>query len=127
MPGSDLNAWPFGHLLLFAGACATAAAAIVVLAGFLPLATRHPLQRGLVPTLALVGAGLSVLMLGVMGLRFALAALPLLGSVIAAGLGVLTGPLLFQALPTKLRDRTEGLLIVALSGGAVTALLLFLT
>ena len=39
----------------------------------------------------------------------------------------LAGPLLFQALPTNLRDRTEGLLIVALSGSAIAAVLVFLT
>ncbi|MGP1254526.1 MAG: hypothetical protein ACTS10_08955 [Kiloniellales bacterium] len=127
MSGTDLSAWPFADLALFAVTCATAVAAIIVLAGFLPLAARHPVQRGLMPTLALAGAGLIVLILGVAGLRFALATLPLLGSVIAAGFGVLAGPLLFQALPTNLRDRTEGLLIVALSGSAIAAVLVFLT
>ena len=127
MSATDLSAWPFGDLMLFAGACATAVAAIIVLAGFLPLAARHSVQRGLMPTLALAGAGLIVLILGVAGLRFALATLPLLGSVIAAGFGVLAGPLLFQALPPNLRDRTEGLLIVALSGSAIAAVLVFLT
>ncbi len=118
----NLETLDLGGLLLFALALAITAASAVLLGGFLPLSARGPRQRGPLAAVLLPLALLALLALGAGALLFA-GRLPIAAAVVAGGLGLLAGPLLFQALPARLRDGAGGLFLVVLAGGALAALL----
>lgn len=126
MKAADLAAWDFGQLALFALSAAAGAAAVVLIGGFLPLSARGPGQRGPLAGALLAAAAAALALLVYAGLRFAVLALPGPGAVIAGGLGVLAGPLLFQALPPRQRDRWPGLAAAALLCGGLALPLLHL-
>lgn len=126
MSGTDVAAWDFQALALFGAGVAVAACALVLLGGFLPLSARPPERRGPGQTLLLALAGLAVAALAIAALRLAWLALPWTGAVIAAGLGILAGPLLFQGLPRDLRDGPGGLALTAALAG-VLAIALYLS
>ncbi|SMF53696.1 hypothetical protein SAMN06265365_11850 [Tistlia consotensis] len=119
----SLDSLDIAALGLFAAGVAVLAAALVLLGGFLPLAARTPAQRGPLADALLLLALLAVLLLGLGALRFALDRLALAPAVIAGGLALLAGPLLFQLLPAGLRNGRPGLLLVLLAGGALAAAL----
>lgn len=113
----------FAALALFAAGIAVLAAGVVLLSGFLPLAERGARQRGPLADLLLLLASAAVLLLALGALRFAFGRLGLAPAVIAGGLALLAGPLLFQLLPPGLRNGRAGLLLVLLAGGALAAAL----
>ncbi|MEX2629255.1 MAG: hypothetical protein WD341_04890 [Tistlia sp.] len=119
----SLQTIDFAAAGLLALAAAVLAAAVVLLGGFLPLATRPAAQRGLLGGGLLLLAGLAALLLGAAALRLAVERLAVAPAVIAGGLGLLFGPLLFQLLPRQLRDGLAGLLLVLAAGGALALLL----
>jgi membrane-bound ClpP family serine protease len=126
MGGADVAAWNFAHLALFGLAFASGAAAVVLLSGFLPLSARGPHQRGVAHGLLLVAAAAALVLLAVAAVRFAVLALPGVAAIIAGGLGLLAGPLLFQALPPAHRDRWPGLAAACLLCGGLGLWLLTL-
>ncbi|GAA4257919.1 hypothetical protein GBZ26_16355 [Azospirillum formosense] len=95
-------------LACFAAALLAGSAAAVQLAGFFPAAHRPAALTGIGGgALVLLLAG-SVVMLLVAALWLAVARLPWPPAVIAAGVAVLFGPLLFQSVPAPLRDGCAG-------------------
>ncbi|MDF1749823.1 MAG: hypothetical protein P1V34_13210 [Alphaproteobacteria bacterium] len=86
---------------------------IILVAGFLPLnLDRMDGGRAAMALLVLI-TGIALAACGGSLLIWCLRTLPISWSIIAAGLGVLTGPLLFQILPYPLRDRPLGLICIA--------------
>ena len=120
----SLTGWSPVDLALFFGVFVLGTAAIVMVSGFLPLSARRAEQRGAFATLLLALAGLALLFQLAAALRFAWLNLPWAGAIIAGGLGVLAGPLLFQILPRPLRDGVAGLVAIALLCGSSAMLLL---
>ena len=95
-------------LASFAAALLVGSAAAVQLAGFFPAAHRPAALTGIGGGARVVVLAGSVVMLLVAALWLAVARLPWPPAVIAAGVAVLFGPLLFQTVPPPLRDGRAG-------------------
>lgn len=95
-------------LACFAAAVLIGSAAAVQLAGFFPAAHRPASLTGIGGGALVVLLAGSVVMLLVAALWLAVARLPWPPAVIAAGVAMLFGPLLFQSVPAPLRDGCAG-------------------
>lgn len=111
-----------GELLpaaLFALGLAALVAGLVLTAGWLPWRQRPPALQRPASALAVAGFVLALAVLAATSLRLAWNELSLPVAVIAAGLAVLAGPLLFQVVPRRFGDSRAG----AVSGAAVALVL----
>lgn len=118
-----LASMDFYALGLFAVSVAVLTATLVLLSGFLPLGSRPASERGALRLVLLALSAAAAAALAACTLRFALGALSLAPAVIAGGLALLAGPLLFQALPSGWRNGSAGLFVALLVAGALAVLL----
>ena len=110
-------------LACFATALLIGSAAVVQLAGFFPVEARPDALSGAAGGVLVLLLAASVALVLVAALWLAAVRLPWPPAVIAAGLAVLFGPLLFQAVPQRLRDSRVGAGLAVVLNLALAALL----
>ena len=110
-------------LVCFAAALLVGSAAAVQLAGFFPAAHRPDALSGGAGSALVLALAASVALVLASALWLAVSRLPWPPAVIAAGLAVLFGPLLFQAVPQPLRDSRAGTALAAILNLALAAVL----
>lgn len=82
---------------------------IILLAGFLPMHWSNRDGAGIAMTVLVSATGVAIAGCTVSLVVWCLNTLPISWAIIAAGLGLLTGPLVFQLLPHSMRDQPLGL------------------
>lgn len=117
---------PWGDTLplaCFAAALLIGSAAAVQLAGFFPAEHRPDALSGGVGSVLVLLLAVSVVSVLVAALWLAIQRLSWPPAVIAAGLAVLFGPLLFQVVPETLRDSRAGAALAAVLNLTLAAVL----
>ncbi len=82
---------------------------IILLAGFLPMNVSKGDGASIAMTVLVCATGIAIAACIISLLIWCINTLPISWSIIAAGLGLLTGPLVFQLLPHSMRDQPLGL------------------
>jgi hypothetical protein len=98
-----------GLITLF-GTVALLTAGIILLAGFLPMDMSKGDGASIAMTLLVCATGMAIAVCAVSLIVWCIDSLPVSWAIVAAGLGLLTGPLAFQILPNPLRNQPMGLI-----------------
>lgn len=114
--------WPdLGPALLFAVAVLTSMIGAVVVSGHFP---RQARQSGTASDLAVVALSVTTLAAAIGAVLLAFGSLPWYAAVILGGLAVVSGPLLEQRLPVRLRATSAGVAALSVLELAIAAICL---